>query len=108
MKLYYIILLEETLMREFTPIIIMIVATLIVLTTAESWKRWGSFLLTGLLILSGILFLIYSYFRFGEYDTAWYVIFMILALIPLIPVSILSTLIGRWIHSKYHKQKQGI
>lgn len=77
------------------------------LVTAETWRRWGSFLLTGLLVLTGIIFLIYVYYRFGEYDLAWYTAFMILAAIPLIPVSIFSTLVGRWFYSRYHKQKQG-
>ncbi len=87
--------------------ILILVVTTIILIAAESWKRWLAFILTGLLILSGFLFIIFSYFQFGSNDTAWNVVFMILASIRLIPFSILSTLIGRWIKSKYIKQKQG-
>jgi len=88
--------------------ITVLIVTTVLMIVAESYKRWSAFILTGLLILSGILFLLYSYFQFGVSDTAWYVVFMILVLIPLVPLSIFSTLIGRWFKARYHKQKQGL
>lgn len=88
-------------------IITVLIVITILMIIAESWRRWSAFILTGILILSGVIFLIYTYFQFGVSDTAWYVVFMILALIPLIPISILSTFIGRWIKSRSNKQKQG-
>jgi len=81
-------------------LIIIYSITGVILTLTEIKKAKFSIYVSIGIIIIGILYVIFTFFAYGQSDGAWYLIFYILAIILLFPVSVISFILGRLIRKQ--------
>jgi len=81
-------------------LIIIYSITGVILTLSELKKRRLSIYLSLGIIVIGILYVMFTFFAYGQSDGAWYLIFYVIAILLLLPVSAISFVMGRLIRKQ--------